>query len=93
MGPTHARSTIVVVVLTCMPYNKDNWNKLIRDIVWIKWTMYDNTIIRASNLSTIVTSVNAIFTLHHNMRSQTGGAISMGYGILHCKSVRKQKCE
>ena len=64
--------------------------KLRRIIAWIKCTIDDPRIIGASNLSEIFTWIDAVYAVHDDMRSQTGGAMSMGHGILHCKSGKQR---
>ena len=66
--------------------DEDDWKKLRRIIAWIKCTIDDPRIIGASNLSEIFTWIYAAYAVHDDITSQTGKAMSMGHGILHCKS-------
>ena len=38
----------------------------------------------------VFTCNDALYAVHDNMRSHTGGAISMGYGIIHGKSSKQK---
>ena len=53
-----------------------------RDDVWL---------IGANNTDELYTWVDATFEVH-NLRSQTGGAMSLGHGMIHCFS-NKQKSD
>ena len=70
--------------------DEDDWNKLKRVLGWIKSTIDDKRYIGAKNLAQLFTWIDASYAVHPDMRSQTGGAQSMGRGILH-GSARKQK--
>jgi len=64
--------------------------KLKRVLSWLKQTKDDVRIIRAKSVQELYTWVDAAFAVHNNMRSQTGGAMSFEYGMIHCRS-NKQK--
>lgn len=70
--------------------DEDDWKKLRRIIAWIKCTIVDKRIIGATSFCDIFTWIDAECAVHDDMRCQTGGVISMGHGVLHCKS-EKQK--
>ena len=42
------------------------------------------------SLKDIFTWIDAAHAVHSNMCSHTGGAISMGYGVLHTKSSKQK---
>ena len=65
---------------------EDDWKKLKRVLGWLKCTIDDIRTIGATSLTELYTYIDAAFTVHDNMQSHTGGAISMGYGIVHGKS-------
>ena len=50
----------------------------------------DERIIGATTLRELFTWIDAAYAVHNNMRSHTGGAISMGYGIIHGKSGKQK---
>ena len=52
----------------------------------MKRTINDKRIIGATSLTEVFTWIDAAYAVHDNMQSHTGGAISMGHGILHGKS-------
>ena len=68
----------------------DDFKKLKRVLPWLKQTKDDVRIIGAKSVQELYTWVDAAFAVHNNMRSQTGGAMSYGYGMIHCRS-NKQK--
>ena len=70
--------------------NLDDWKKLRRVIAFIKCTIDDARIIGAHDLKSIFTWIDAAYAVNSDMRSQTGGAMSMGLGVLHAK-CSKQK--
>ena len=45
---------------------------------------------RASSLTDIFTWINAVYAIHNDMHSQTGGVMSMGLGLLHSKSAKQR---
>ena len=69
---------------------QQDWAKLRRLILFLHKTIDDERIIGADNLSSLLTSVDAAYTEHGDMRSHTGGTMSMGTGILHGKSQRQK---
>ena len=70
--------------------DEDDWLKLRRVIAFIQCTLNDTRIIGASDLTKIFTWIDAAYAVNPDMRSQTGGAMSMGLGVLHAK-CSKQK--
>ena len=44
----------------------------------------------AATLLDLFTWIDAAYAVHDNMRSHMGGAISMGYRLLHCKSAMEK---
>ena len=59
-------------------------------IAYIQCTIDDVRIIGANDLKSIFTWIDASYAVNVDMRSQTGGAISLGLGVLHAK-CNKQK--
>lgn len=70
--------------------DEDDWIKLRRVIAFIQCTIEDVRIIGASDLNKIFTWIDSAYAVNPDMRSQTGGAISMGIGLIHAK-CSKQK--
>ena len=69
---------------------EDDWKKLKRLLCFIKSTIDDPRIIGATSLTDLYTWVDAAYGVHDNMRSQTGGAMSFGIGILHGRSSKQK---
>ena len=53
-------------------------------------TIKDKRIIGAKTLTDLYTWIDAAYAVHNNMRGHTGGAISMGYGIMHGKASKQK---
>ena len=70
--------------------DEDDWLKLRRAIAYIKCTIDDVRVIGASSLIDIFTWIDAAYAVNPDMKSQTGGAISLGVGVLHAK-ISKHK--
>ena len=70
--------------------DEDDWKKLRRALAYIKRTIDDIRIIGADNLNGIFTWMDAAYAVSYDMKSQTGGAMSMGLGVLYAKG-RKQR--
>jgi hypothetical protein len=60
--------------------DEDDWKKLKRVLKWLKLTIDDNCVIGCDSLDSIFTWIDAAFAVHQNMHSQTGGAMSFGWG-------------
>ena len=70
--------------------NVDHWKKLNRGLTYVKNTIKDKRIIGAKTLSGLYMWIDAVYDVHNNMREYTGGAISMGYGIIHVKASKQK---
>ena len=68
--------------------DEDDWTKLRRLIAFIQCTIDDVRIIGADDLTKIFTWIDAAYAVNPDMKSQTGGAMSMGIGVLHAKSSK-----
>ena len=53
-------------------------------------TIDEERIIAAGSLQHVYTWVDAAYAVHPDYKSHTGGAMSMGRGILHSKSTRQK---
>ena len=67
-----------------------DWKKLRRVIAFIRGTIDDVRIIGANSISKIYTWIDAAYAVTADMKSQTGGAMSLGMGILHGKSSKQK---
>ena len=63
---------------------------MIHCFTFLKQSKEDKRIIGCFNLKELFTWVDASCAVHQNIRSHTGGAMSMVYGMIHCCS-RNQK--
>ena len=64
----------------------EDWKKLRRVLAYLKNTINDIRIIGANNLQEVYTWVDAAYGVHDDMRSHTGGVMSLGVGTIHQKS-------
>ena len=65
----------------------EDWKKLRRLVSFLKGTVNDKRIIGAISLENMHTWIDAAYGVYNDMRSQTGGAIFLGWGIIHEKST------
>ena len=57
--------------------------------MWIENTIEDKHIIGARILSYLFTWIDAAYAVHDNIIIHSGGAILMGYGIIHGKLLKR----
>ena len=55
-----------------------------------KKTIDDVRIIGETSLEDLFTLIDESYTVHENMRSDTGGTMSMGWGVIHVKSSKQK---
>ena len=67
-----------------------DWNKLIRMMKYLNGTQDMKLTLSAENLQNIKWYVDASFTVHPDFRSQTGGTMTFGKGVVQSLS-NKQK--
>ena len=70
--------------------DEDDWIKLRRVIAYVQCTIDDVRIIGANDLKTIFTWIDASYAVNPDTRSQTGGVMSMGLGVLHAKCSKQR---
>ena len=68
---------------------KDDWDKLVRMVRWIKQTINDRLVLRADGTHVLKWHVDAAFAVHPDFRSHTGSTMTMGKGAITSTS-RKQ---
>ena len=61
-----------------------------RLLAYLNATINDERIIGCESLESVFMWVDAAYAVHPNMRSHTGGATSMGWGVLHSKSSKQK---
>ena len=69
---------------------QEDWGKLKRAVTFLNQTKGDKRIIGCDDITSLYTWIDAAYAVHSNMRSQTGGAMSMGWGTIHCKSSKQK---
>ena len=68
----------------------DDWNKLKRVLQYLYGTIDMPRYVGADNFVDLHTWVDAAYAVHPDMRSQTGGCMSYGQGIIHGKSTKQK---
>ncbi len=68
----------------------EDWTKLKRVFRYLNCTLDEYLILGADNLTMLKTWVDAPYGVHHDMKSHTGGVISLGRGALMCKSSKQK---
>jgi hypothetical protein len=67
-----------------------DWEKLKRLLQYLRGTLDDVLILGADSLTKLMTWVDAAYGVHHDMKSHTGGAMSLGWGTVMCKSTKQK---
>ena len=70
--------------------NATDWTKLVRLMDFLKRTKKDCLILKADGSSRVIWSVDASFAVHPDLKSHTGGTMTLGRGAIQSIS-RKQK--
>jgi hypothetical protein len=68
----------------------DDWKKLKRLLMYLHGTIDLPLTLSIDDLCVVKTWVDAAFATHHDMRSHTGGYITMGKGALYASSKRQK---
>ena len=68
----------------------DDWKKLRRTLGFLQRTIDDIRIIGADSLQNIFTWIDAAYGVHDDMKSHTGGVMSMGTGAVHQRSTKQK---
>jgi hypothetical protein len=67
-----------------------DWLKLKRLLQYLNRTVNDVLILGADSLTKLMTWVDAAYGVHRDMKSHTGGAMSLGRGAVMCKSAKQK---
>ena len=67
-----------------------DWKKLSRLLSYIQNTIDDKQIIGASSIYNLYTWIDAAYAVYEDMKGQTGGCMSMGYGVIHVRSLKQK---
>jgi hypothetical protein len=69
---------------------KEDWAKLKRLLQYLNRTLDDYLTLGADNMTSLNTWVDASYAVHRDMKSHTGGAISLGIGAVMSKSGKQK---
>ena len=69
---------------------KQDQYKLLRILQYLKDTAHDKLILGATNRKVLRSWVDASYACHENMKSHTGGAVSLGRGMVISKSSKQK---
>ena len=64
--------------------------KLRQILQYLKYTIDDKMIMGADSLSQLRTQVDAAYGVHPDLKIHTGGCMSFGYKMVHCKSSKQK---
>lgn len=64
-----------------------------RVLGWLKRTQHDRQIIGATTLNNAYMWIDASYAVHEDMRRHTGGALSLGIGVLNASAKTKVECK
>jgi len=70
--------------------NHGDWEKLLRLLKFLRLTQHDVVILEASNEQNITWFIDAAFTVHEDMKNQSGATITLGKGILISGSTKQK---
>ena len=70
--------------------DEHDWKRLKRVLSFLECTKDEVRIIGCDGLVDLFTWIDAAYAVHHNMRSHTGGIISLGWGSLHAESSKQK---
>ena len=68
----------------------DDWKKLVRCLKYLNGTLELPLILRADGTSILKWWVDGSYAVHKDMRSHTGGCMSMGEGMVYCTSQKQR---
>ena len=69
---------------------KQDWNKLIRMMKFLKSTKHDVLTLAMDDITVIKWHLDASFAVHDNMRSHTGAVMSLGKGAIQSVSCKQK---
>jgi len=69
---------------------QQDWLKLKRVLRYLNHTVDEFMVIGADSLSVIHTWADAAYGVHSDMKSHTGGTLSLGRGTIMCKSTKQK---
>jgi len=69
---------------------EQDWSKLKRLLQYLHRTQNEYLVLGADALTTLRTWVDAAYGVHHDLKSHTGGAMSLGKGVILGKSSKQK---
>ena len=69
---------------------EEDWGKLKRVLQFLNRTITDHLVLGADCLTILKTWVDAAYGVHPDMKSHTGGAMSLGRGVIMSKSTKQK---
>ena len=85
-GRPDLETTVSFLTTRVSKPTEEDWKKLKRALTYLNQAKSDSRIIGCDSLTSIMTWIDVAFAVHPNMRSHTGGVISLGWGALHARS-------
>ena len=77
------KPSVYFLCMTMESSDKDDWKNMWRLLDWVKDKMKYKRVISASFIQDIFTWVNSAYDVHTDMQSQSGGAMSIEWGVIH----------
>ena len=68
----------------------EDWKKLRRVLQYLSGTMNDTLTLGADDLTKVITWTDASYAVHKDMKSHTGGVVSLGRGAVMSKSSKQK---
>ena len=68
----------------------EDWKKLKRVLTFLQQHIDEPRYIGAFDLERLFTWIDAAYGVHHDFRGHTGGCMSFGIGMIHCKASRQK---
>ena len=67
-----------------------DWLNLKRLLKWLNYTINDVRIMGSNDDGVLLTWIDAAYAVHEDMRSQLGGVVSMGHGVVNGKLMKQR---
>ena len=69
---------------------EEDWDKLRRLLNYLSGTIDMPRVIGANSMGTMETYVDVSYAVHHDMKGHTGGALTLGKGIIYGKATKQK---
>ena len=89
-GRTDIQLAIAFLTTRVSCCTEQDWTKLKRVFLYLKGTQDLFLTIGADSLQKLTTWVDAAYAVHPDMKSHTGGFVSLGTGAIMCKSTKQK---